>query len=107
MKKLTVFLASIFLLSCGDDNVSITKKEYDKLRGIKQNIPQYPKKIAIYDAFNNPIMSIYDIDSCEYIAHAVTSSFGLLCHKGNCKFCQIRSENTLRLIIKEELQKIK
>lgn len=42
---------------------------------------------------NNPEVII--IDSCEYIHW----SYGLA-HKGNCKFCQKRLENTIDSIIK-------
>jgi hypothetical protein len=93
--------------SCGNsDNVTISKDEYNKLKGVPAPIvPEYPKRIKIFDDWNNPVTKILLVDSCEYFAYGLESQYGFMCHKGNCKFCQKRLENTLRKIIQEELAK--
>ncbi len=97
MKKLIIVL-SLFLASCGEDTsrVSISKEEYDNLR-VKQDVPEYPKKIKIDDRLWN----IINFDECEYMIYDIAFDRGLITHKGNCKFCQQR----LRKTIQEELKK--
>ena len=101
MKKLIIVL-SLFLASCGEDTsrVSISKEEYDNLR-VKQVVPEYPKKIKI----DNIPFNIIKIDECEYMIYDIAFDRGLIVHKGNCKFCQQRLENTIRKTIQEELEK--
>ena len=105
MKKLLIL--SLFFISCKDNSkVTITQQEYDKLRGVKQVVPEYPKEIKVYDNWNNPTVPIIKVDNCEYIAYCVGTNGGFLAHKGNCKFCQQRLEETIRRIIQEEMKKL-
>jgi len=107
---------TILMSSCGNtDNVTIPKDEYNKLKGVPVPIkPEYPKRLKINDGFNNPICNIVESDSlcnivesdsCEYISLWLGTNGGVFTHKGNCKFCQHRLEETIRKIIREELQK--
>jgi hypothetical protein len=107
MKKVIFLLGLIILTSCGNsDNVTISKDQYNQLKGIPEQIkPEYPKIIKIHDNWNNPEIKIRLIDGCEYFTYYVSSNAGIMCHKGNCKFCQQRLEQTIRKIIQEELQK--
>ncbi len=106
MKKL-VFISSLFLLSCNNDKVTISTEEYNKLKGIKVVKPEYPKELKIFDNWNNPTMTIIESDGCEYITYYLGNNAGTITHKGNCRFCQKRLEETIRKIIQEELQKQK
>ena len=98
---------TILMSSCGNtDNVTIPKDEYNKLKGVPAPIkPEYPKRLKINDGFNNPIWNIVESDSCEYISGWLCVDAGVFTHKGNCKFCQHRLEETIRKIIQEELFK--
>lgn len=44
---------------------------------------------------------VVTIDSCEYIANYTHNGCYVFTHKGNCKYCQKRLEETIRKIIKE------
>ena len=108
MKKLIYLIGlTILISSCGNsDNVTIPKDEYNKLKGVPVPIkPEYPKPLKINDGFNNPICNIVESDGCEYISLWLGSNAGVFTHKGNCKFCQHRLEETIRKIIQEELSK--
>jgi len=37
-------------------------------------------------------VTVYIIDSCEYIGHIYSSAGDFLVHKGNCKFCEARKK---------------
>ena len=77
------------------------------LRGIKE--PEYPKSLRVIDAHGNNV-ELYTviIDSCEYISsYYLYGDASKLAHKGNCKFCRQREEDSYRRIISEELEKIK
>ena len=80
----------------------MSKDEYNKLKDI--TIPEYPKPIMINGAYA-PHSKVVESDSCEYIGYAIGTTYGFMAHKGNCKFCQHRLEETIRKIIREELQK--
>lgn len=108
MKKLVIAL-SFILVSCGNDKISISKEEYDKLRGVKVVAPEYPKLLKVTD-FSEDNLELYTIliDSCEYISSwSLHSNTAILAHKGNCKFCRQKQEDSYRRIIREELEKIK
>ena len=108
MKTYMCLIGLIILVSsCGNtDNVTIPKDEYNKLKGVPAPIkPEYPKPLKIDDGFNNPICKIVESDSCEYISLWLGSDVGVFTHKGNCKFCQHRLEETIHKIIQEELSK--
>jgi hypothetical protein len=109
MKKYMCLIGLIILVSsCGDTKtITIPKTEYDQLKGVPAPIiPEYPKLINFNDGNGWECKSsIIIIDSCEYISKGFGTDHGLLLHKGNCKFCQQRLEQTIRKIIQEELQK--
>ena len=107
MKKLIIIL-SLFLASCGEDTskVTISKEEYDNLRGVKKDVPEYPKKIIDNTMSRQYTSYIIKIDECEYLIYDFGyDNRGLITHKGNCKFCQQRLENTISRKIQEELKK--
>ena len=108
MKNLIYLIGlTILVASCGNSNdVTMSKDEYNKLKGIPIPIkPEYPKPLKINDGWNNPTCYVFISDSCEYIGYAIGTTYGFMAHKGNCKFCQHRLEETIRKIIREELQK--
>ena len=96
MKKIIlVALLGIFLSSCDNDKVTISKEEYDNLQKIDISKPEYPKKIKFYDGDGHERKaSIIIIDSCEYIERGLSFNNGVLLHKGNCCFCRRRSEES-------------
>jgi len=97
----------ILVSSCrNSDSVTIPKDEYNKLKGLPAPIKsEYPKVIMINDGGYNPTCNIVESDSCEYISLWLGGNCGVFTHKGNCKFCQHRLEETIRKIIQEELSK--
>jgi hypothetical protein len=100
MKKLLIVL-SLFLVSC-EDKVTISTQEYNMLKTGK--VPEYPKKIIIGNTY--PTANIIKVDECEYIIYGFGGYQGIMTHKGNCRFCQKRSEEMIRKII-QDLQKCK
>lgn len=42
---------------------------------------------------------IYVLDSCEYLAHGTNASGEVIGHKGNCKFCKERFNESVKEII--------
>jgi len=82
----------IFITSCNSDTVTISKSQYNQLKGIKESPkPEYPKEIIINDGNYNCRAYIILIDNCEYIIYNFGSKSGVICHKGNCKFCKFRN----------------
>ena len=85
--------------SCNNGNsndVTMSKDEYNKL-----------KDITTLSAWGAAQAKVFESDSCEYIGYAIGTTYGFMTHKGNCKFCQHRLEETMRKIIREELSKQK
>ena len=111
MNKILLYILGVWILmlcaKCKSDTVTIPKAEYNQLKGITPTPPpEYPKLIHFNDGHGWERKSeIIIIDSCEYISFMLGSYYGELTHKGNCKFCQHRLEETIRKIIREELQK--
>lgn len=104
MKNLIFLLGFIILTSCGNSHkITISKEEYNNLKGISHG---YPIQIKIIDGFVNPTVKVIEADSCEYFTSCLSFNNGFMTHKGNCKFCQQRLEQTIRKIIQEE-RKIK
>lgn len=103
MKKSLVIsfgIFSLFILSCGkteEDTIVIKKSEYNQLKGIPE--PKYPKEIHVQDGWRNPDISIFLVDSCEYFIYGLETPYGYMCHKGNCKFCQQRLEQTISKVM--------
>ena len=95
---LTLLLIVLFMVGCNNNEMTISKEEYNKLKNIP--VPEYPKTIMVnnisYDQFNeNSSTKLYIllIDSCEYIFLQCVSDGGpALTHKGNCKFCKLRNK---------------
>ena len=110
MKKLLIVL-SLFLVSC-EDKVTISTQEYNMLKG--GIVSEYPKKITIGNTYpdncirigNTYTANIIKVDECEYIIYGFGGYQGIMTHKGNCRFCQKRSEEMIRKII-QDLQKCK
>lgn len=51
------------------------------------NYTSSPTEITI----NNRTITVFVIDSCEYIGVIYGGSGDMITHKGNCKFCKQRS----------------
>lgn len=53
-----------------------------------------PNTAPVYTAINGVGISVYVIDSCEYIGYIAYGNEGstanYLSHKGNCKYCAAR-----------------
>jgi len=65
------FLVFVIFCSCETKNVNIQKT---------------------FTTINNRDISIYEIDSCEYIGNVYGGHGDMITHKGNCKFCVERSK---------------
>jgi hypothetical protein len=90
MKKILLISSLFLLFSCGNnDTVTIDKQEYNKLKGVKQNvIGKFP-----YGEMDD--LSVVEIDSCEYIVcNAFRRKDITITHKGNCKLCAKRKLKT-------------
>ena len=91
---LMFFLVILFMVGCNDNQVVISKDEYNKLKNIPQ--PEYPKPIKVHNVSGNffdenqsTTLYVLLIDSCEYIFMERSGDGGpALTHKGNCKFCK-------------------
>ncbi len=114
MKRIVPLVITLSLMmSCrnpNQDNITISRDEYNQLKGIPMApAPEYPKTVVIPTKRfmnGNPFtLEIEKIDECEYVSWCLGNQYGLLTHKGNCKFCQHRLEETIRKIIREEQTK--
>lgn len=47
----------------------------------------------------------YIVDSCEYVGLDVGSRYGILAHKGNCRFCSERRKQELDALVKQIKEK--
>jgi hypothetical protein len=107
MKKIFYIISStIILFGCGNSDTANVYKD-------EKSLPEYPKRILIAgdQVFPTQILLIDDcqyissqillIDDCEYISYEIGSNAGFLTHKGNCKFCQLRLEKTIKSILHE------
>ena len=45
MRKISLTLVSVLLFSCGNNEVTISKEEYNKLKGVKHS--EYPKSLKL------------------------------------------------------------
>ena len=87
MKKLITILSVLFLFSC-NESVTISKEEYDKLKGdtIK---PEYPKLVRITE-YERDIK--YEIslgsDGHEYMSNCISCNWKVLIHHPDCKKCK-------------------
>jgi protein involved in sex pheromone biosynthesis len=103
MKKQITFLALTMLMlsACGNGNL---ENETNPVI-IHQN-KSNSKRIMFTDRFNyDHIILTIELDGCEYLSYHIGGSTGFLTHKGNCKYCQLHQEETLRKIIREEQTK--
>lgn len=77
---LSLGFSVLLFSSCGNDEVTISKQEYNRLHKIKT--------IDFGDLVGAKIVVI---DSCEYIQYDVQNYYAVT-HKGNCKFCAKRNK---------------
>jgi protein involved in sex pheromone biosynthesis len=101
MKKQITFLALTMLMlsACGN-----LENETNPVI-IHQN-KSNTKKIMFTDRYNfNYLMFTIELDGCEYLSYEMGQQTGFLTHKGNCKYCRLHQEETLRKIIREEQTK--
>ena len=47
----------------------------------------------------------YIVDSCEYVGRDIGSRYGILAHKGNCRFCAERRKQELESLVKQIKEK--
>lgn len=67
MKNLILIFISLFIFSCNNDQVSISKDEYNRLKNIKVVKPEYPKTVTIKTPAGNEGFEIYlGSDGHEY-----------------------------------------
>ena len=71
MKNKTFLLLTFILYGCETKNVTV-EETHAKING-------------------RPI-SVYVIDGCEYIGDVRGERRDIITHKGNCKFCAVRSK---------------
>ena len=88
MKKLLTILSTIILLSgCDNNQVTISKEEYQKLKGdtIK---PEYP--ITIKPISWTTDITLITIKNHEYLFAETRGTYGgiALTHFPDCKFCK-------------------
>jgi len=72
-------LVAVIFCGCGNETT-------------KQNPTTSIHKIEYIDGHVIKNISLYVIDSCEYIGHISEYYSDFLTHKGNCKFCVERSK---------------
>lgn len=103
LKRLMPFLSMLLLLVSCDDDVTISKEEYNLLKNGRLDTvrPEYPK---VFDVPHIERDNIIILDSCEYIASWPHWNGGLLTHKGNCKFCRQWMEQTIQRLIDENFE---
>jgi len=87
MKQLKIIISILFmgLIFCCCDNRTDEQKYLDYKAKLEKAREDSTNKVR-YHGFN-----VVVIDSCEYLIKidAVTHhSYGLMSHKGNCKFCK-------------------
>jgi len=92
MKKLTTILLLFTLFSCGDDTVTLSKDEYNRLKGSKKS--EYPKPYKIYGDEYNDWEILLGEDGHEYLKNDGYNSFVLI-HYPGCKKCLKDSTETL------------
>lgn len=103
-KKIILFIIFCGFISCSNNDVTITKDEYTKLKG-----ENYPRTLGEFDtksAFRTTI-SVIAIDSCEYIGLIYGSDSDKIAHKGNCIFCKQRRDKENEYIINEIVKRLK
>jgi hypothetical protein len=71
MEKTIILLGIMIFCSCETKNVSIQKTSTE---------------------ISGREISVYEIDSCEYIGTIHKEAGDMITHKGNCKFCSERSK---------------
>lgn len=82
MKKIILFICLLVFTSCATDTVTLSKDEYNRLKGIKK--PEYPKPYKIYGSEPNEWEILLGEDGHEYLANDGYNSFVLI-HFPNCK----------------------
>lgn len=81
MNRLLIVL--LFFISC----TGLKKEELETAKITKVKV--VPSK-EVYSQYK--WLTVYVIDSCEYVGYLKYSKSGVLSHKGNCKFCKKRNE---------------
>jgi hypothetical protein len=85
--KYTIILISLIIFSCSsEDNIEISKKEYNQLKGINEN----PPKSIIIKGRSDEIDELFIYmasDSCEYIEQWTYGGRNLFFHYPHCKKC--------------------
>ncbi len=76
---------SLFVFtSCGTDTVTLSKDEYNQLKGGKKS--EYPKPYKIYDYTDHEWEILLGEDGHEYLKNDGYNSFVLI-HFPSCKIC--------------------
>jgi hypothetical protein len=96
MKNLIVLLLLLIVSSCSDDEVTLTRTEYQTLKGSTVTYPiVFPDTIKTFSSVLSIPFTVILIDGCEYIYRGAGSST-VMAHKGNCRFCEQRWKQYLQ-----------
>lgn len=76
MKTIIFILSIVLLISCSVESYTPPKEASRTNLNLK---------------IDNREFEIFTIDSCEYIGSYMNNNGAVLTHKGNCKFCKIRT----------------
>lgn len=88
MKKILVFLLTLILFSCSENEITISKEEYDSLKGVKPEvIHSRPFKFKKSELSENHKWFISEgEDEHEYLHNEGYNTFVLI-HYPECKKC--------------------
>jgi len=90
MKNSLFYLLLVLLfVSCGDDEVTLSKEEYNKLKGVSS---EYPKSFKFNDEGTNFYgwKIVLGGDSHEYLRSNYSSDGLVIIHYPDCKKCLSR-----------------
>jgi hypothetical protein len=71
MSKVSILVLLTFIIGCETKNVTVEET---------------------HAKINGRTLSVYVIDECEYIGDVRAERTDIITHKGNCKFCAVRSK---------------
>lgn len=94
MRKLVFLFSSFLVFSCGNsETLTISKEEYNKLKGVKQS--EYPKYFKLNDSglsITNSDGIVLGSDGHEYLVISWGRNTMDVEHYVDCKFCAKRDK---------------
>ena len=106
MRKLALISISLLLLSCNDNNgtVTISKDRYKILTGDTLK-PKYPKEITV-DSDDSDAAKGFDVflgsDGHEYQLHAESHVSEQWIHYAGCELCKSRLDTILKYVKRDK-----